>query len=51
LDGIVLAVPHKMYLEPEFQDLGWRFRSQGVLVDIRSIYQRSVPEGVSYWSL
>lgn len=51
LDGIVLAVPHRTYLEKEFQDLGGRYRGDGVLVDIRSIFEGELPSHVSYWCL
>ena len=51
LDGVVLAVPHKAYLEADFQNLSWRFRGDGVLVDIRSCFEGEVPSNVSYWCL
>ena len=51
LDGIVLAVPHQAYLQREFQDLGRRYRGDGVLVDIRSIFEGKLPSHVSYWCL
>lgn len=51
LDGIVLAVPHRVYLQDEFQDLRWRFGERGVLVDIRSAFIHSLPPEITYWSL
>ena len=51
LDAVVMAVPHKAYLEESFQNLGWRFRGDGVLVDIRAIFEGEVPTNVSYWCL
>lgn len=51
LDGLILAVPHDAYLTPEFQDLAWRYRGDGIFVDIRSSFKGNIPENVSYWSL
>lgn len=51
LDGAILAVPHRFYLE----DPGSLFGSLnpgGVFVDVKSAIDRSrVPEGIAYWSL
>jgi UDP-N-acetyl-D-glucosamine/UDP-N-acetyl-D-galactosamine dehydrogenase len=51
LDAVVLAVPHNTYREPDFQNLGWRYRGNGVLVDIRSVFEGELPANVSYWCL
>lgn len=51
LDGAVLAVPHEMYLTEEFQDIAWRFRGNGILVDIRSVFTAELPPTITYWSL
>jgi UDP-N-acetyl-D-galactosamine dehydrogenase len=51
LDAVILAVPHKSYLNSDFQELGWRFRGDGVLVDIRSAFEADVPPNVAYWCL
>jgi len=51
LDGAILAVPHRSYLE----DPGMLFGSLtpgGVFVDVKSAIDRSrIPEGIAYWSL
>jgi len=51
LDGVVLAVPHEMYLTEEFQDIAWRFRGNGIVVDIRSVFTAELPSTITYWSL
>lgn len=51
LDAVLLAVGHRPYCEPEFQDIGSRFRGNGVLVDVRGIFRAQLPPGIAYWSL
>lgn len=51
LDGIILAVPHKAYMTEEFQNIAWRFRGDGIFVDIRAKFGGELPDNVSYWSL
>jgi UDP-N-acetyl-D-glucosamine/UDP-N-acetyl-D-galactosamine dehydrogenase len=51
LDGIILAVPHRAYLTEEFKDVGWRYRGDGIFVDIRAVFDGELPPNVSYWSL
>jgi UDP-N-acetyl-D-galactosamine dehydrogenase len=52
LDGIVLAVSHRAYLEMPHEQLLAGLRSGGVLMDVKSaIDPQTVPSGVNYWSL
>jgi UDP-N-acetyl-D-glucosamine/UDP-N-acetyl-D-galactosamine dehydrogenase len=52
LDGIIVAVPHRSIVAINCAEMCKRIRAQGVLVDIKSIYNpEEVSEGVVYWSL
>lgn len=52
LDGIVLAVSHRAYLEMPQEQLLASLRSGGVLMDVKSALDpQTVPSGVNYWSL
>ncbi len=52
LDGIVLAVPHRAYIELGAAGLGRILRRPGVLVDVTSaLKSEDIPEGIRYWSL
>ena len=52
LDGLVLAVPHRMLGEGGWPRLFASLVSGGVFVDIKSVITRGeVPPGIHYWSL
>lgn len=52
LDGVVLAVPHRAYVELGAAGLGRMLRRPGVLVDVTSALKpEDIPEGIHYWSL
>ena len=52
LDGIVLAVSHRHYLEMGAKTLCAGLKKGAVFVDVKSIVDRkALPEGVHYWSL
>lgn len=52
LDGLVLAVCHKSYMDIPAAEMFSRVRKPGVVIDVKSVMDReSVPRGVSYWSL
>lgn len=52
LDGIIVAVPHKTVVAMHCMEICQRIRAQGVLIDIKSIYNpEEIPEGIVYWSL
>jgi len=52
LDGVVLAVSHKFYLEMPRKALLSCVRSGGVLIDVKSIIDPStLPQQIHYWSL
>jgi UDP-N-acetyl-D-glucosamine/UDP-N-acetyl-D-galactosamine dehydrogenase len=52
LDAVVLAVSHKQYDEKAVLSLVERMKKPGVLVDVKSAFDRSrLPQGLSYWSL
>ena len=49
MDLIILAVPHKEYLDGQVSGL---LRSGGALIDVRAaLDQTKIPETVNYWSL
>ncbi|MGK7877122.1 MAG: nucleotide sugar dehydrogenase [Xenococcaceae cyanobacterium] len=52
LDGLVLAVSHRAYLDmPREQILGC-LRSEGVLMDVKSVFDpATLPPHLNYWSL
>ncbi len=51
LDALVLAVPHKAYLQDRDAWLSL-LRPNGVLIDVRSaLSPADLPEGITYWSL
>jgi len=51
-DGIVLAVPHRAYIELGAVGLGRLLRRPGVLVDVTSALKPAeIPAGIRYWSL
>lgn len=52
LDALVLAVPHRAYLDRPQAEWTARLRDKAVLVDIKSALDPAdVPEGITYWSL
>jgi UDP-N-acetyl-D-galactosamine dehydrogenase len=52
LDGLVLAVPHRAYLDDPDLGLGGRLRRGGVLIDVRSsLDPAALPKHVRAWSL
>jgi UDP-N-acetyl-D-galactosamine dehydrogenase len=52
LDVLILAVPHRAYLEGGPAALLARLRPGGVLVDVKAaVDPAAVPAGVHYWSL
>jgi UDP-N-acetyl-D-galactosamine dehydrogenase len=52
LDGLILAVPHRVLAEPGWQRLFAALSPGGVFVDIKSAIARDeVPPQVRYWSL
>jgi UDP-N-acetyl-D-galactosamine dehydrogenase len=51
LDALILAVPHRQYLEKPAK-LNAMLRDRGILVDIKSVLDSaSVPSPLRYWSL
>ncbi|MDX1401422.1 MAG: nucleotide sugar dehydrogenase [Kiloniellales bacterium] len=51
-DALILAVPHKISLEELSPSLIERVRSDGVVIDVKSVLDRaSLPKGLTYWSL
>ncbi len=52
LDGLILAVPHKAYLEKNLSGILDMMKPNGVLIDIKSVVDRSkLPDGVLFYSL
>lgn len=52
LDALVLAVPHKEYLDSTPPLYRSRLKPGGVFIDIKSVYRPlDMPPGVRYWSL
>lgn len=52
LDALVLAVPHRFYLEELGDDPGKKLKPQGVLFDVKSVFSpEQVRAGQRYWSL
>lgn len=52
LDALILAVPHRKYIEPPVQELIAGLQPSGVLMDIKSVVHPSdLPNQVIYWSL
>jgi len=52
LDGVILSVAHKTYLDMAREQLVAMLRPQGVWVDVKSVLDTSaVPHAHSYWSL
>ncbi len=52
MDGVVLAVPHSYYAQMPVTDICGLLRPGGVLVDVRSMLERSsLPHSVNYHSL
>jgi UDP-N-acetyl-D-glucosamine/UDP-N-acetyl-D-galactosamine dehydrogenase len=52
LDGLILAVPHALFLNDGPAPIVERLKQGGVLVDVKSVLSpSSVPPGIHYWSL
>jgi UDP-N-acetyl-D-glucosamine/UDP-N-acetyl-D-galactosamine dehydrogenase len=52
LDGLVFAVPHRVYREAGWKRLFAALAPGGVFIDVKSAIPRAaVPTGVRYWSL
>ena len=53
VDALVVAVAHKEFIELSINDLNTFFNSKKVIIDVKSIYDRTKLEeaGYSYWSL
>ena len=52
LDGLILAVPHKEYLEQPLKDLLSSLRPTGVLFDVKAKLTRSeIPQSIQYLAL
>ena len=52
LDGLILAVPHRIYREAGWARLFAAIAPGGILVDVKSAVSRdAVPPGIRYWSL
>lgn len=52
LDALILASPHRVFLESGTEGLGMRLRAGGLLVDIKSVLSPvDLPAGRQYWSL
>ena len=52
LDGLILAVPHRVLAEGGWDKLFAALAPGGVLVDVKSVITRErVPPGIHYWSL
>jgi UDP-N-acetyl-D-galactosamine dehydrogenase len=52
LDGLVLAVPHRMLRDQGWSRLFETLLPGGILIDVKSAIARdAVPDGLAYWSL
>lgn len=52
LDALVLAVPHRVYLEQGTDALVALLTRSGILIDVKSALRpEALPESLAYWSL
>jgi UDP-N-acetyl-D-galactosamine dehydrogenase len=52
LDAMILAVPHRAFVERPQNELMGRVNPNGIVIDVKSILDpRRLPAGVTYWSL
>ncbi len=52
LDALVLAVPHRAFLERPLAELLAPLKSDGIVFDVKSALDpAAIPKGLSYWSL
>ena len=52
LDALILAVPHRAYLERPPAELLAPLKPDGIVFDVKSALDpAAIPEGLSYWSL
>ena len=52
-DAVVFAVPHKSYMDLDWQGIRSLLdNQQGIVIDIKSVlHPKSCPEGITYWRL
>ena len=52
LDALILAVPHREFIEIPVEELLGRLRKGGVFIDVKSVFRAAdLPAGYRYWSL
>ncbi|HEY9813821.1 MAG TPA: UDP binding domain-containing protein [Candidatus Sericytochromatia bacterium] len=52
LDGMILAVSHRFYLDMPHEQLLAGIKSGGVLIDVKSAFDPAkLPQNLTYWSL
>jgi UDP-N-acetyl-D-galactosamine dehydrogenase len=51
LDGLILAVCHRAYLEMPREELLGRVRAGGAFIDVKSVLEPTMERGLHYWSL
>jgi UDP-N-acetyl-D-galactosamine dehydrogenase len=52
LDGLILAVNHRFYLDLSQEELIGCLKENGVLVDVKSVLDpANIPDRITYWSL
>jgi UDP-N-acetyl-D-galactosamine dehydrogenase len=52
LDGLILAVPHRQYLDTSLEPFTRSIREGGVLIDVKSVIApQAAPANVTIWSL
>jgi UDP-N-acetyl-D-galactosamine dehydrogenase len=52
LDGLILAVNHRFYLDLSHEALIGCLRKDGVIVDVKSVLDPAdIPHRITYWSL
>jgi UDP-N-acetyl-D-galactosamine dehydrogenase len=52
LDGLVLAVPHRQYVDPPLSLITDSIRDGGILIDVKSVIPPgSAPADITVWSL
>jgi UDP-N-acetyl-D-glucosamine/UDP-N-acetyl-D-galactosamine dehydrogenase len=51
LDGLVLAVPHRDYLDPVRTDVTGALAPGGIFIDVKGALSPADVPGATYWSL
>ncbi|RIL11936.1 MAG: nucleotide sugar dehydrogenase [Proteobacteria bacterium] len=52
LDGLILAVPHKVFIEKPLKDIASKVTAGGILIDVKSALSKGdLPSSITYWSL